>query len=40
MRSGEPLQGTVVYEYHWLPMLRRLGSHKIHLHVQTRGLPM
>jgi integrase len=30
--SGEPLQGTVVYKYHWLPTLKRLGLPKIRLH--------
>jgi len=32
MPSGEPLQGTVVYKYHWLPTLKRLGLPKIRLH--------
>ena len=29
---GEPLQGTVVYKYHWQPMLARLGLPPIRLH--------
>jgi integrase len=30
--SEEPLQGTVVYKYHWLPTLKRLGLPKMRLH--------
>lgn len=29
---GEPLQGTVVYKYHWRPTLTRLGLPPIRLH--------
>jgi integrase len=29
---GEPLQGTVVYKYHWRPMLTRLGLPAIRLY--------
>ncbi len=25
MGTGEPLQGTMVYKYHWRPTLKRLG---------------
>ena len=32
MPSGEPLQGTVVYKYDWLPTLKRLALPKIRLH--------
>jgi integrase len=30
--SGEPLQGTVVYKYHWRPTLTRLGLPTVRLH--------
>jgi integrase len=30
--TGEPLQGTVVYKYHWQPTLKRLGLPPIRLH--------
>jgi integrase len=29
---GQPLQGTVVYKYHWRPMLTRLGVPPVRLH--------
>jgi integrase len=29
---GEPLQGTVIYKYHWRPMLKRLGLPAVRLH--------
>jgi integrase len=29
---GEPLQGTVVYKYHWLPTLKRLTLPKVRIH--------
>jgi len=32
MPSGEPLQGTVVYKYHWRPTLKRLGLSPVRLH--------
>ena len=31
-QTGEPLQGTVVYKYHWRPMLKRLGLPPVRLH--------
>jgi integrase len=30
--TGEPLQGTSVYKYHWLPTLKRLELPKVRLH--------
>ena len=30
--AGEPLQGTVVYKYHWRPALKRLGLPPVRLH--------
>jgi integrase len=30
--TGEPLQGTVVYKYHWRPTLTRLGLPPVRLH--------
>jgi integrase len=30
--TGEPLQGTVVYKYHWRPTLKRLGLAPVRLH--------
>jgi integrase len=30
--SGEPLQGTGVFKYHWRPTLKRLGLPPIRLH--------
>jgi integrase len=30
--TGEPLQGTVVYKYHWRPTLKRLGLSPVRLH--------
>jgi integrase len=30
--TGEPLQGTVVYKYHWRPTLKRLGLPRVRLH--------
>jgi integrase len=30
--TGEPLQGTVVYKYHWRPTLKRLGLPPLRLH--------
>ena len=32
MPTGEPLQGTVVYKYHWQPTLKRLGLPPVRLH--------
>jgi integrase len=32
MRGGEPLQGTVIYKYHWRPTLKRLGLPAVRLH--------
>ena len=31
-QTGEPLQGTVVYKYHWRPTLKRLGLPAVRLH--------
>lgn len=31
--TGEPLQGTVVYRYHWRPTVKRLGLPPVRLHV-------
>lgn len=30
--TGQPLQGTVIYKYHWRPMLKRLGLPPVRLH--------
>jgi integrase len=31
-RAGEPLQGTVVFKYHWLPTLMRLKLPRVRIH--------
>ena len=30
--TGEPLQGTVVFKYDWLPTLKRLSLPKVRIH--------